>query len=62
MVPVQELIDLLNRVKHEHYNEPEGLISCPAANVAMPPGPCDCGAAEINAEIDAMIARLKACE
>ena len=60
----QRVIDLLTRAKHDHYSEPEGLNSCPATTGCHPgprdnDRPCDCGADEINAEIDAMISELR---
>lgn len=63
---LQRLLDLLERAKHEHYNERSGLTSCPmasnefnAANGYPLSDLCECGAKEINAEIDAMIEELK---
>jgi hypothetical protein len=47
------VINLLERAKHEHYGE------CPAESKTLPL-PCECGAKELNAEIDAMIAELTA--
>ncbi len=56
----KRIIDVLKRAKHEHYWEREGLNSCPATSHV--PGPCDCGAAEINSEIDELILVLTAEE
>lgn len=62
MVPAQEIIDLLERAKHEHYiDRSEGIFDCSARSYGKPDddSKCDCGAAEINAELDAMIGRLR---
>ena len=59
MFDIQKIIDLLEKAKHPHYTEPEGLWSCPALWTPYPQ-PCDCGADEINAEIDTMIVALEA--
>jgi len=58
----QQMINILERAKHEHYSEPEGLQSCEAANVLSPIGPCTCGADETNAEIDSVITELQLLE
>jgi hypothetical protein len=52
---IPNIIDVLIRAKHEHYSEPEGLISC----WSFGGGECDCGADKINAEIDALILELQ---
>ena len=52
---IPKIIDVLTRSKHEHYSEYEGLHSC----WALAGGKCDCGADEINAEIDALIVELQ---
>jgi len=52
---IQKIIDVLNRAKHEHYSEYEGLHSC----WSFGGGKCDRGADEINAEIDALILELQ---
>ena len=58
------VISVLERAKHDHYSEPEGLMSCPATTGCRPgprdnDRPCDCGADDINAEIDKLIAELQ---
>ena len=52
---IPKIIDVLTRAKHEHYSEYEGLHSC----WSFGGGKCDCGAEEINAEIDALIVELQ---
>jgi len=52
---IPRIIDVLTRAKHEHYSEYEGLHSC----WTFAGGKCDCGADEINAEIDALILGLQ---
>lgn len=59
MIDIEEIIRVLERAKHEHYTEPEGLVSCMYNPVYSPDRKCDCGADEINAEIDALILKLK---
>ena len=50
-----DLIKLLERCKREHYTDGRsGLRDCDSYY----DHPCDCGADELNAEIDAMIDRL----
>lgn len=62
------IVNTLERAKHEHYSERSGLQSCPANSYEQVEGQwqyvdrperCDCGASELNAEIDALIAELK---
>ena len=54
----ERVIVLLEKCKQEHYADGhEGLMACDA--IQSWHGPCDCGADELNAEIDAMIAELK---
>lgn len=60
---IARMIDILNRAKHDHYSERSGLMSCPATTANRPAprdtdAPCDCGADEINKEIDEVIAEL----
>lgn len=61
----ERIIATLERAKHEHYSEPEGLSSCEifvwdcVQRKTVPNGQCTCGAAEINAEIDALIAEIR---
>ena len=52
---IQGIIDVLDRAKQEHYSEYEGLHSC----WTFTGGECDCGADEINAEIDELILELQ---
>lgn len=54
---IVELMELLKDIRPEHYSEPEGLSSCDALR-SDNRLPCDCGADEINAKIDAMLAKL----
>lgn len=58
----EEIIEMLESVKWEHYSEPEGLGSCELSrpmdcrhNGAV----CDCGADEANAKIDRIIEWVK---
>ena len=64
---------LLEKCKQDHYKERSGLSSCPKSSLdsnGNPPkrfdgtviyvGPCDCGADELNAEIDNAIREIKA--
>ena len=60
----ERIISVLEKAKHDHYCEPEGIMSCPAATGRCPSPrdtdkPCDCGADEINSEIDAMIKEIR---
>lgn len=64
----QRIISVLERAKHEHHSERDGLMSCPANSYEQVEGQwkyvdrpelCDCGASEINTAIDAMIAELR---
>lgn len=66
---IQRIIDVLERAKHDHYSEPEGLTSCLGNKHEEVDGKwqyveypelCDCGAVKINADIDALISELKA--
>lgn len=54
----ERIIATLERAKHEHYSEPEGLKDCDSL-LPNGPWPCDCGADKINAEIDALIAEIR---
>lgn len=57
---IAKVINLLNKAKMDHYWEPEGIRSCPKASCLERTRElgCDCGADELNAEIDAAIAEL----
>jgi hypothetical protein len=51
------MIELLEKTKPEHYSDYEGLHSC--ETLLRPDQPCDCGAAALIEEIDAMIKELQ---
>lgn len=64
----ERLIVLLEKCKQDHYSERSGLSSCPGNSYEQVSGnweyvdrpeKCECGASDLNAEIDAMIAELK---
>ena len=51
----RDLIELLEECKQDHYSDGnEGWQDCQSYY----DNPCDCGADELNAKIDAMIGRL----
>ena len=50
----EAVVELLNECKQEHYSTRSGLMDCGS----FEDRPCDCGADELNAKIDAMILRL----
>ena len=66
---IQRIIDTLERANHEHHSERDGIMSCLGVSYEEVgggewkyveyPERCDCGAAKINAEIDAAIEELR---
>lgn len=62
MVSINRIIDVLERARHEHYDGGyEGLAACDAGRTPpIPDAICDCGADEINLEIDKLINELRA--
>jgi len=53
---LRETIQTLEDSKHEHYTEPEGLMSC--LHIGHPDIPCDCGSEEINRKIEVTIQKI----
>ena len=53
-----DLIELLEVCKREHYTDYAGVNDCDY-DWTNGKSACSCGAAELNAKIDAMIARLR---
>lgn len=54
---IQDVINMLERLKPEHYSEPSGIMSC--MSVDHPGMECDCGAENVIKEVDDFIEKLK---